>query len=227
MRKLNDGSYNTDKGFHFVLTGKGKTWASYKNYKVGEPISDDDTWASSKMVEDGVVEEVPIPDWVVTTGWKVVYDYNGYQLPAGNPIIFPDLELAKNYMNYYARYPWMKNKPYIIESTYEGKTLSKCKLHNGKSIYNYDWFITFDAFKSGDYVCEEIADNVLNALPPRYWSGSLIQCGEPTTSREDEKTGKMRNTYLTLKKIADGIWEYCGDCFVGETEMRGKEMQYV
>lgn len=24
MRKLNDGSYNTDKGFHFVLTGKEK-----------------------------------------------------------------------------------------------------------------------------------------------------------------------------------------------------------
>lgn len=55
MRKLNDGSYNTDKGFHFVLTEKGKTWVSYKNYKVGEPISDDDTWAPSKMVEDGVV----------------------------------------------------------------------------------------------------------------------------------------------------------------------------
>ena len=119
------------------------------------------------------------------------------------------------------------NKPYIIESTYEGKPLSKCKLHNGKPIYNYDWFITFDAFKPGDYVCEEIADYVLNALPPRYWSESIIQCGEPTTSREDEKIGKMRNTYLTLKKIADGIWEYCGDCFVGETEMRGKEMQYV
>ena len=179
------------------------------------------------MVEDGAVEEVPIPDWFVTTGWKVVYDYNGYQLPAGNPIIFPDLELAKNYMDNYARYSWMKNKPYIIESTYEGKPLSKCKLHNGKPIYNYDWFITFDAFKPGDYVCEEIADYVLNALPPRYWSESIIQCGEPTTSREDEKIGKMRNTYLTLKKIADGIWEYCGDCFVGETEMRGKEMQYV
>ena len=110
MRKLNDGSYNTDKGFHFVLTEKGKTWASYKNYKVGEPISDDDTWAPSKMVEDGVVEEVPIPDWVVTTGWKVVYDYNGYQLTAGNPIIFPDLELAKNYKLNYENYPWMKHE---------------------------------------------------------------------------------------------------------------------
>ena len=227
MRKLNDGSYNTDKGFHFVLTEKGKTWASYKNYKVGEPISDNDTWAPSKMVEDGVVEEVPIPDWGVTTGWKVVYDYNGYQLTVGNPIIFPDLELAKNYKLNYENYPWMKHELYIIEDIYEGKKLSERKTHNGKPIYNYDWFITFDAFKPGDYVCEEIADDILNALPPKYWNGSIIQCGEPTTSRKDEKTGKMRNTYLTLKKIADGIWEYCGDCFVGETEMRGKEIQYV
>lgn len=228
MRKLNDGSYKADKGFHFVLTEKGKTWASYKNYKVGEPISDYDIWALSKMVEDGVVEEVPITDWVVTTGWKVVYDYNGHQLTAGNPIIFPDLELAKNYRDHYRSYPWMKdNKLYLIEDIYEGKPLSKCKLHNGKPIYNYDWFITFDAFKPGDYVCEEIADDILNALPPKYWNDSIIQCGEPTTLREDEKTGKMRNTYLTLKKIADDIWEYCGDCFVGETEMRGKEIQYV
>ena len=148
MRKLINGSYKADKGKHFVLTEIGKTWASYKDCKVGKPVSNDDTWAASSMVETGAVEEVPIPDWVVTTGWKVVYDYNGYQLPAGNPIVFPNLELAKNYMDNYARYQWMKNKPYIIESTYEGKPLSKCKLHNGKPIYNYGWFITFDAFKA-------------------------------------------------------------------------------
>ena len=31
----------------------------------------------------------------------------------------------------------------------------------------------------------------------------------------------------TFKKVDDGIWEYCGDCFRGENHMHGKDIPYV
>jgi hypothetical protein len=52
------------------------------------------------------------------------------------------------------------------------------------------------------------------------------QLGEPHDSRVDEN-GKGHNTYETFKRIADGIWEYCGDCFRGENVQRGTEMPYI
>lgn len=46
------------------------------------------------------------------------------------------------------------------------------------------------------------------------------------SSRIDEN-GKGRTTYSTFKKVDDGIWEYCGDCFRGENYMHGKDIPYV
>ena len=79
----------------------------------------------------------------------------------------------------------------------------------------------------GEYVTEEAAESIINCLPPACMRADCIQLGEPQTSRYDEKKGDWRDTYLTIKRVADGIYEYCGDCFRGENKMRGMEMPYV
>lgn len=64
-----------------------------------------------------------------------------------------------------------------------------------------------------------------------YWNDTkrkadCLQIGEPCSSRIDEN-GEGRTTYSTFKKVNDGIWEYCGDCFRGENYMHGKDIPYV
>ena len=89
--------YKADKGKHFVLTEKGKEWASYKNYEVGKPIDEDDTYGICTMIEDGALEEVVDTEWIVKPGYMVVRDYKGTQLPCGNGIVFPDKQMAERY----------------------------------------------------------------------------------------------------------------------------------
>ena len=48
--------------------------------------------------------------------------------------------------------------------------------------------------------------------------------------REDPETGRLRPTYYTFKRVAgewpNGIWQFCGCCFQGETVPRGKDPIY-
>ena len=43
----------------------------------------------------------------------------------------------------------------------------------------------------------------------------------------EDENGNGKATYSTFKRIAEGIWEYCGDCFRGENVKRGTELPYV
>lgn len=56
------------------------------------------------------------------------------------------------------------------------------------------------------------------------------QMGEPYSHREDPETGRLRPTYYTFKRVAgewpNGIWQFCGCCFQGETVPRGKDPIY-
>ena len=95
-----------------------------------------------------------------------------------------------------------------------------------KIIYNKDTFNSTTAMV-GDLVEEQVVDNFMNCLPPASFSASCAQLGDPYSHRQDELTGKWRATFLTFRKADRGVWEYCGKCFRGETEERGKEAQYV
>ena len=61
--------------------------------------------------------------------------------------------------------------------------------------------------------------------------GDMDEVGEPYSSKLDEKTGEWRSIYATFRKVGgewpNGIWEYCGHCFRGETVERGKEMDHI
>lgn len=224
----NDNWYQADKGKHFILTEKGKAEvASYRDKTVGEPTSDYDTQAVAWSVDAGYEIEVPIPDWVIKTGYEVVYNHEGYVLTAGNPCIFPDRTLAENYMRNYQNHPWFNHELYIREAVYEGRDLKPCKEHNGKQVYNQSWYYGTNALKIGDYVEQSIVDDLMNCLMPACMRSDCSQLGEPSSHRIDENDGKTKSTYATFKRIAEDAWEYCGDCFRGESVRRGAELKYI
>lgn len=213
---LRNGWYIADKGKHFVLTEKGKEEsATFRNMTVGKPTSDYDTEATRWSVEAGHEIEVDILDCITKTGYEVVYDHNGYTLTAGNPIVFPERILAEKYMEHYKNYSWCDHDLYIREKVYEGRALKPCRQYDGKQVYNKDWYYGTDALKVGDLVEQEIVNDLMDSLSPACMRSDCSQLGEPSSHKEDAN-GNYKATYATFKKIAEGIWEYCGDCFRGE-----------
>lgn len=213
---LRNGWYIADKGKHFVLTEKGKIEvASFRDMTVGEPTSEYDIEAVHWSVDSGYEIEVAISDWIVKEGYEVVYDYKGYTLTAGNPIVFPERILAEKYMENYKSHPWFHHELYIRETIYEGKSLTPCREYNGKQVYNSSWYYGIDALNVGDLVEQNIVDELMDCLPPACMRSDCSQLGEPASHKEDA-SGNYKATYTTFKKVAEGIWEYCGDCFRGE-----------
>lgn len=81
-----------------------------------------------------------------------------------------------------------------------------------------DWRRAGDFEKAalpGDLVTDEIVENFLNVLPPATNSATLVQCGEPVSHQYDPDTGHWRPTYTTFSQ-RDGLWYYCGNCFIGK-----------
>lgn len=216
MRLKPDGWYEADRGKHFVLTEKGRSEvASFKHMTVGEPTSNYDTQAIKWSVEAGYEIEVPIQDWIVKTGYEVVYDHNGHTLSAGNPVVFPERVLAENYMEHYKSRTWFDHELYIKESIYEGRALKDCQEYNGKQVYNKSWYFGIHALSIGDYVEQSIVDDIIDCLPPACMRSDCVQLGEPASDKKDAN-GNYRTTYATFKRVSDGVWEYCGNCFRGE-----------
>lgn len=101
--------------------------------------------------------------------------------------------------------------------------------YNGKEVFTQDTF-SYEDIEIGDYVEQAVVDDVMNMLPPACMRSSCSQVGEPYSHRQDPDTGKWRATYATFKRVTsgnDGIWEYCGHCFCGENEERGKDPVYI
>lgn len=231
MRTYNEHLYKADNGNKFVLTAKGKeNVASYRQYEVGETIDfgyADSRYAYINDVDNGYIEEVSDPDWVVGPGYKAVYDYAGHQICAENPYVFFSKEMAKRMCESFNNRPWNRDtKAYVIEATYEGKRPKELRYYEGKPVYNEDWWFG-DIGRVGDLVEWEIADYAGQCVPPASYGNNFIQCGEPYSSKLDENTGKYRSTYSTFKRIAEDVWMYCGNCFVGEDTERGRELPYV
>lgn len=97
---------------------------------------------------------------------------------------------------------------------------------NGNTVWNMDGF-TYSKVQIGDYVDQDIVDEAMNMLPPASMSRSCSQMGEPYSCREDPDSGVWKNTYATFKYVDRGIWQYCGNCFRGETVERSKEPVYA
>lgn len=83
-----------------------------------------------------------------------------------------------------------------------------------------DWKTSIDQdFKPGDYFDEDIAWDLINAVPPHRFESGYFQCGEPHSHRPDQN-GTMKATYLTLIRVArePEVWKFVGYCFSGKTD---------
>ena len=166
------------------------------------------------------------------TEYQVVYDIikgnNVYTITAGNGEWIPIKETAHKILRN------KQNSPIYADSNLylrvrEVNTPLNLKANgnfNGKPVYNLDT-IYWDAMFPGDYVDQDVVDFILDAVPPVCMRSDCLQLGEPYSGRYDEEKGEWRMTYLTLKKVADNVFEYCGHCFRGENVERGKIPQYV
>ena len=161
------------------------------------------------------------------TEYQIVYDYKGNQICVGNAYWIPDRGTAQKILEKKQKNAIFRDRTlYLIErETDEPLSLKPNGLFNGKPVYNPDT-LWWDAMEPGDLVDEDVADNILNALPPACMRRDCLQLGEPNSTKIDDK-GKWRPTYLTLKKITDGVFEFCGYCFRGENEERGEEIPYI
>ena len=88
----------------------------------------------------------------------------------------------------------------------------------------------YDKAQVGDLVNAAVVMNAMNLLPPACMRMNCAQLGEPYSHREDPATGKWRATYATFRCLSgdwyEGIWEYRGHCFAGETTERGNDPIY-
>ena len=227
MQLRNDDWYRADKGKHFVLTEKGKTeCASYSHKTIGEPVNEYDYEAVGWAINNGYLIEVDIPGWTTLKGYEVVYYNKEYRLHAGNPQTFPTRKAAEAYKKHYESYSWWDNELFVEEVEYEGVPLSESIIYNGKEVVDKEHYFGLDAHEIGTYFTEDMINDFMDMLPPACMRSDCSQIGEATSSRVDEN-GNGHATYATFKRIAEGIWEYCGDCFRGENVMRGTELAYV
>lgn len=102
-------------------------------------------------------------------------------------------------------------------------------LYNGKDVLTKEEF-SYSKVQIGDLVEADIVMDAMECLPPACMRLSCAQLGEPYSHRLDPDTGKWRATYATFKCLqgdfTQGVWEYCGNCFCGETTERGKDPVY-
>lgn len=90
---------------------------------------------------------------------------------------------------------------------------------NKNAVYTEDTF-RYETARVGDLVTEDVVNNAINCLPPACMRSDCTQLGEPYSHQLDTSTGKYRAIYATFKRVTDGIWEYCGNCFRGENVER-------
>ncbi len=220
--------YEAAKGRHFILTEKGVTeCASYRHLKAGDICEygyADEYHAFHHDVENEYVIEVDDPSWVKIPGYRAVYDVhrNGetFVIDTGNPRIFHDREMAEYAAKEFNKRPWNKDtKAYVIDATYEGKAPKPCRELNGKRIFNDDYW-SYDR-PVGSLVEEKIAMDLANCVPPTTFSYGFIQCGEEHHSMLEGPT------YATFVKVADGIWEWRGNCLKGKTHESGTPIPYI
>lgn len=102
-------------------------------------------------------------------------------------------------------------------------------LYDGKTVLSQDGF-TYATAQIGDYVEQAVVDDAMDCLPPVHMGPNCSQMGEPCSQCKDPRTGKWRMTYHTFKKVGgnwpNGIWQYCGRCFCGETAEPGEPISY-
>ena len=158
------------------------------------------------------------------TEYRVVYKHkNGNIVTAGSHGWIPDKEVADKLLTYENNWfleNFHENKNCFLETreTDEPDNRVPMEMYNGKLVHNED-HLYWDALDIGDYVDGAVANYIMNCVIPAFFTRQVIQCGEPEDTVEDPNNpNHYRNTYLTLVRVADDVWEFRGYCFKGQTQ---------
>ena len=113
--------------------------------------------------------------------FRVVYDNNKdgklYTIEFGSHGWIRDLKVAQKLLEREQKradsYSWIDNLYLQERETDEPDTRQPMREYEGKPVYNYDHLI-WDVLDIGDFVEQEVADGILDALPPAcmrsdYW----------------------------------------------------------
>lgn len=167
------------------------------------------------------------PDKYVHIGYRILDGKVEAELVCGDGL--PDFSDYILYCGKVSCVTRMQEMSEIIFSAYR-KYLESGIIYDGKKVFNLKNF-SYSVAKVGDYVMQDVVDDAMSVLPPVSMSSACAQLGEPYNHRLDDKVGKWRATYATFKKVAgtcnESIWQYCGNCFKGETVERGRDPVYV
>lgn len=87
------------------------------------------------------------------------------------------------------------------------------EVKDGRVIFSEDFF-RYDSARVGDFVEKKVVDNLMNCVPPLYFS-KIFQTSEP------EDATPEGFTYATFKE-ENGFYIFCGDCLAGKTENKSK-----
>ncbi|MGN0485554.1 MAG: hypothetical protein ACI4HI_18600 [Lachnospiraceae bacterium] len=151
--------------------------------------------------------------------YRVVYNYNGYTIEAGQNGWIPSREIAERVLEKKRKSSILRDQHLYLEEREnpDAESRTKCRNCNGKEVINHEWLYC-DALNVGDYVEAEVVSNFMDCLIPACMRSDCSQIGSPHSMRIDED-GKTKSTFLTFKRVDKDTWEYCGENYMHGTEL--------
>lgn len=163
--------------------------------------------------------------WDQNLEYALFYKYQGRDTPVGSEGWVPTRAIATKLLNYYENHGIFSDCIIYIRTRQAQKRYRSVQDYNGKPVYNMD-HCYWKALSVGDYVNGEIYNYIINCITPACFRSDCTQLGEAAGNKLDEN-GVLRDTYHTLKKVSDDVYEYCGKCFIGENYERGTVPAYI
>ena len=163
--------------------------------------------------------------WNEDKEFALFYEYKGREIPVGSEGWVPTLRIANNLIDHYELKHLLDGREVYIKARPRQREYIPMLTYKHRAVQNKDYCF-WNALKVGDYIDQERADYIINCYTPASMRTDCTQMGEPAATKIDDD-GNERNVYITVKKIADGVWEYCGRCFRGENTERGTYPAYI
>lgn len=147
--------------------------------------------------------------------FKLVYKYNDHEIEAGQNGWIPDKVIAEKILKVLSFSPIYYSKNiYLIERERKDPCTRKdMRTYKEHKVFNKDWFY-MQALEPGDFVENEVIEDLMNCLPPACMRSSCFQFGEPVS----HINGKA--LYHTFTCVDKDTWQYKGRCFRGKSQYR-------
>lgn len=141
-------------------------------------------------------------------------------------LYYPTKEMAENVANVLRQINTDPHKEYFVgcyalweeQNINWFKHLPERRIFKGKSVYSTMWISRF-VLAVGDYVENEYVEAVRETATVS--ADNIVQEGDPVAQKVDDG-GFVRGVFATYKRVDAETWEYCGLCFKGDSQEKGK-----